>query len=194
LHYLRRAQQHLRTAQQHLRRVKQHLHISSHCMLSQDLQLEACIKLAGWTNNGRGQGAANKWAGNSHGMISFPTHYCCTLCTQLDMHGPCHFVAALKMLSFCLQGWLLHKDIQLAAYFPFFREAGIDKIEVRHTHFWHPKAVLHASRAAMLCKHYIGPFISKPLTTPFLCLPFVLLKPKPACGYPTASHSCNQRF
>ncbi len=31
----------------------------------------------------------------------------------------------------------------------------------------------------MLCKHYIGPFISKPLTTPFLCLPFVLLKPKP---------------
>ena len=187
MHYLWRSQQHLQKHQQCFRRAQQHLHISSHCLLSQDLQLKAFLELAGWTNNGRGKGAANKWAGNSHGMISFPPHFAALFARSLTsmVLASCSFDNAI----FDLQDWLLHKDIQLAAYFPFFKEAGIDNIEVRHTHFWHPKAVLPARRAAMLCRHYIGPFISKPLTRPFLGLPFVLLNPQSACGYPAASYS-----
>lgn len=129
------------------------------------------------------QGPTNKWAGISHGMISTPPICAVLFACSLT----CVVLAILLQLCKCypfLQGWLLHKDIQLAAYFPFLKEAGIDSIEVRH-----PKAILHASRAAMLYKRYIGPFFSKPVTTPFLCLPFVLLKPQSACGYSAASRS-----
>ena len=135
--------------------------------LDQQWQRPRCNKQVGWELS---------WYDHNS------THVCCAVCMQLDMHG--------ALLLFCLQGWLSHKDIQLAAYFPFFREAGIDEIEVRHTRFWHPMAVSHASRAETLRKYYNGPFIGKPLTTPLWCLPFVLLNPKPACGSHYALHSC----
>ena len=50
-----------------------------------------------------------------------------------SVFGAIHFAECYNLL----QGWLSHKDVQLAAYFPFFKEAGIDEIEVRLTHLWH---------------------------------------------------------
>lgn len=94
-------------------------------MLSQDVQLTAGVKLVTWTHYDRGEGTANKWAWDSHGMMSLPplfavhpfcrqmglglslvmvssdSHPCLLyilFACKLDMHGPCPCTAAVTLL------------------------------------------------------------------------------------------------